>query len=140
MSETNSATCTIYTDGACSNNQSTNRRAGAGAVLLIETKVAKTAQRLLGNVTNQVAELEAAILGLETARAGGHASIILCSDSQYLIKTMKGEFRRKTNLEVWERVDQAAEGMYVSWNWVRGHSGNKFQEMADRLAVSAVNS
>ncbi len=96
-----------------------------------------THKRFLGNVTNQVAELEAAVLGLEAARAAGYTSVQLFSDSQYLIKTMCGEFRRKTNLDIWAKLDQAAAGMEIRWAWVRGHNGNRWQELADRLAVEA---
>ena len=127
---------TLYTDGACSNIQSSNRIAGAGAVLLMGD-AHTTHKRFLGNVTNQVAELEAAVLGLAAARAAGYTNVHLFSDSQYLVKTMCGEFRKKTNFDIWVKLDIASAGMDVKWEWVRGHNGNRWQEMADRLAVEA---
>ncbi len=64
--------------------------------------------------TNQQAEIIAAALGLEALKETCQVKLI--SDSQYVIKTMKGEFRRKTNHEYWKRLDQAASIHKVQWS------------------------
>ena len=58
----------------------------------------------------------------------------LISDSQYVIKTMKGEFKRKTNHQFWERLDNAKKLHKIIWEWTRGHSGHPVQEICDEAA------
>jgi ribonuclease HI len=88
----------------------------------------------LGNATNQQAEVAAAALGLESLREP--CEVRLHSDSRYVIETMTGRFRRKTNLSWWQRLDRAASRHQVSWEWVRGHAGHDLQEAADYAARS----
>jgi len=38
------------------------------------------------------------------------------------------------NRDLWERLEQAAEGRNVTWAWVRGHNGDEHNERADKLA------
>jgi ribonuclease HI len=59
---------------------------------------------------------------------------VLISDSQYVIKTMTGLFRRKANLDFWQRLETAAKTHRVTWKWTRGHAGHDIQEKCDRAA------
>ena len=56
------------------------------------------------------------------------------SDSHYVIETMGGTWKRKTNHEWWARLDKAASKHQIEWQWVKGHSGHEVQEVADTLA------
>ncbi len=47
---------------------------------------------------------------------------------------MRGRFRRKTNHDWWDKLDQAARKHRVKWEWTRGHSGHVIQEATDRAA------
>jgi ribonuclease HI len=47
---------------------------------------------------------------------------------------MSGRFRRKTNHDWWQRLDNAAKRHEVIWEWTRGHDGHVVQEAADRAA------
>lgn len=47
---------------------------------------------------------------------------------------MAGRFRRKTNHDHWRRLDLAAAPHRVTYEWVKGHSGDAEQEAADELA------
>ena len=47
---------------------------------------------------------------------------------------MNGRFRRKTNHEWWARLDKAAAGHRIIWEWTRGHDGHLVQEAADKAA------
>ncbi len=38
------------------------------------------------------------------------------------------------NVDLWQRLDEAAARHDVSWHWVRGHSGHPENERADELA------
>jgi ribonuclease HI len=56
------------------------------------------------------------------------------TDSRYVVETMSGRFRRKSNPEWWERLDRAALPHKIKWEWAKGHAGHLVQEAADRAA------
>jgi ribonuclease HI len=122
---------TIVCDGSSLGNGRGETRAAAAAVLEYQGK-RKIIGAFLGNSTNQQAEILAACLALESLREPCHVSLI--SDSQYVIKTMNGEFRRKANHELWARLDRARQAHQIEWKWTRGHSGHEVQEMCDEAA------
>jgi ribonuclease HI len=86
----------------------------------------------LGRATNQQAEIVAAAVGLEALREPCDVKVF--TDSRYVVETMSGRFRRKTNLPWWERLDRAASKHKVHWEWTRGHVGHVLQEAADTAA------
>ena len=86
----------------------------------------------LGHATNQQAEIAAAALGLEALSEP--CVVRLYTDSRYVVETMCGRFRRKTNHEWWKRLDSAVDRHQVEWIWERGHAGHLIQEAADRAA------
>jgi ribonuclease HI len=122
---------TIVCDGSSLDNGRRSPRAGAAAILDYQGK-RKIVGDYLGAATNQQAEIVAACLGLEALRQPCRVRLI--SDSQYVIKTMTGLFRRKANLDLWRRLDEAAKMHKVSWSWTRGHAGHNIQEKCDRAA------
>ncbi|HEX6625657.1 MAG TPA: RNase H family protein, partial [Pyrinomonadaceae bacterium] len=83
-------------------------------------------------VRRQQAEVAAAALGLEQLREPCRVTVL--SDSRYVVETMSGRFRRKTNHEWWARLDRAAEGHKISWEWIKGHAGHAAQEAVDLAA------
>jgi ribonuclease HI len=38
------------------------------------------------------------------------------------------------NVDLWKRLDAAAQRHQVTWHWVRGHVGHDENERADELA------
>jgi ribonuclease HI len=106
-------------------------RAAAAAILEFKGK-RKIFGEYLGNASNQQAEIVAACIGLENLREPCKVTVI--SDSQYVIKTMKGEFRKKANLEFWARLDRATDKHKITWTWTRGHAGHDLQERCDQAA------
>jgi ribonuclease HI len=105
------------------------RRVGGRARI---PRPSKDRRRVPWDSTNQQAEIVAACLGLEALKEG--CNVELVSDSQYVVKKMNGEFRRKTNFDCWRRLDRAASRHRVKWTWVRGHAGNRMQEKCDTAA------
>lgn len=89
----------------------------------------------LGALTNQKAEILACAVGLESLKQS--CEVRMFSDSKYVVETMLGTNRMKSNREFWERLINACLGHKIEWNWVRGHNGNAFQETADRLSRAA---
>jgi len=83
--------------------------------------------------TNQRAELLAAIAALEALDKPSRVEIV--SDSMYLVMCGSRQWRRKTNLDLWARLDKASDPHRVSYTWVRGHAGNAGNERAHELAM-----
>ena len=123
----------IYCDGSSLGNGQEATRAAAVA-LLGYRGVWRAFGLYLGTATNQQAEIVAAALGLEQLREPCRARVM--TDSRYVVETMAGRFRRKSNHEWWARLDRAADSHEISWEWVKGHAGHVAQEAVDRAARS----
>jgi ribonuclease HI len=122
---------TVYCDGSSLGNGREEMRAAAVA-LLGYRGLWRCFGEYLGSATNQQAEVAAAALALESLREP--CRVRLHSDSRYVIETMSGRYRRKTNHQWWDRLDRAAKNHQVTWKWVEGHAGHVVQEAADRAA------
>ncbi|MBV6497215.1 MAG: ribonuclease HI [Acidobacteria bacterium ACB1] len=122
---------TIVCDGSSLGNGKGDPRAAAVALLGFQG-LWKGFGHFLGRATNQQAEIAAAAIGLEQLKEP--CRVRLFSDSLYVVNTMTGSFRRKTNHDWWSRLDRAAEGHTIEWNWIKGHSGHAVQEIADKTA------
>jgi ribonuclease HI len=122
---------TIFCDGSSLGNGQVSTRAAAVALLGYQG-VWRAVGAYLGQATNQQAEVAAAALGLEALREP--CRVHLFTDSRYVVETMGGRFRRKTNHDWWARLDKAVTRHEVKWEWVRGHDGHVIQEAVDRAA------
>ena len=122
---------TIYCDGSSLGNGRQETRAAAVALLNWRDQW-RAFGRYLGSATNQQAEIAAAALGLENLREP--CSVRLLTDSRYVVETMSGRFRRKSNHEWWARLDAASAPHRVEWEWIKGHAGHNVQEAVDKAA------
>src|SRR5574337_1869114 len=85
---------TLNVDGASRGNPG---KAGAGGVIRDpEGRVVKRLKKYLGVMTNNGAEYQALIMGLKAASEMGVGSIKILSDSELLVKQLKGEYRVKS--------------------------------------------
>jgi ribonuclease HI len=124
---------TIYTDGSCLKNPG-----GPGGYAAVIFRDDELLEELSGGdavTTNNRMELMAAVVGLRAVQEPSF--ITLYSDSQYLIKTLTQGWKRMKNVDLWARLDQAAKPHRVSWQWIRGHTGNLGNVRADALANQA---
>jgi len=121
----------ITADGACLGNGKENTRAAAAAILEYNGHRRAVAD-YIGPSTNQAAEIIAAALGLESLKEP--CTVILRTDSKYVAETMNGNFKRRSNLILWQRLDKAAQNHHVTYEWIRGHNGNPEQDAADKIA------
>ena len=126
---------TIVCDGSSLGNGKGNPRAAAVAVLGYKG-FWRGFGEYLGNATNQQAEIAAAEIGLR--QLSEPCKVRVLSDSRYVVETMTGNFRKKTNHEWWAKLDKAASKHKISWEWVKGHNGVKYNEICDKLATSEV--
>ena len=122
---------TIVCDGSSLGNGRGETRAAAVAVLGFKGYW-RAIGEYLGNATNQQAEIAAATIGLANLKEP--CKVKLLSDSRYVVETMLGNFRKKTNHEWWARLDKAASKHEIDWNWIKGHAGHEIQEVADKAA------
>ena len=138
-------TVEIFTDGACSGNPGPG---GWGAVLRYKG-VEKELSGGAPETTNNRMELMAAIAALEALKRPSR--VALTTDSTYvrdgITKWIHAWKKRgwKTadkkpvkNLDLWQRLEAAAERHEVAWHWIRGHDGHPENEWADRLAREAI--
>lgn len=127
---------TIYADASCLRNGSSDASAGCGAVIVDRNRIElKLLAEYLGPVTNQQAEIVACVKALKVLRRPCRVEIF--SDSRYVIDTMNGKNRMKTNRPFWSRLVEQCYGHHITWRWIKGHDGVLFQEAADRLARAA---
>ncbi len=122
---------TIVCDGSSLGNGKGNPRAAAVAMLGFKGYW-KAFGEYLGNATNQQAEIAAAALGLENLKEPCKVKIL--SDSRYVVETMGGTWKRKTNHDWWSRLDKAAAKHSIHWQWIKGHAGHEIQEVVDKAA------
>ena len=119
----------IHTDGACKGNPGPG---GWGAVI----EQNGNQQKLSGSepqTTNNRMEMTAVIKGLEAVDP--LVKVLISSDSTYVINTMTKGWKRKANHDLWDQLDRLVKNRDISWLWVRGHNGDRGNELADALAT-----
>ena len=137
----------MYTDGACRGNPGP----GGWGVLL---KFNGTQKEIFGgssSTTNNKMELKAAIEGLRLLTEP--CSINLYTDSKYVMDGItqwinnwkKNNWKTSTkkdvkNKELWQELDNLMDYHEVTLHWVKGHSGDEDNEMADMLANKGIDS
>ena len=145
----------IYTDGACRGNPGPG---GWGASLRFtpndNTTTSKPVRKDLygfqAEATNNQMELMAVIQALESLKRS--CPVKIYTDSKYVLdgltKWMPNWKLRgwKTaakkpvkNVELWQRLDAAVKAHDVTWQWVKGHTGDEGNEYADALANRAID-
>jgi len=132
----------IYTDGACSGNPGPG---GWGAVLIYNG----TQKELYGGAektTNNRMELTAAIESISAVKE--ECRINLYTDSKYVkdgINEWMPNWKKNNwrtaknkpvkNIDLWQKLDELITNHNIEWYWVKGHSGNVGNDLADELAV-----
>lgn len=136
----------IYCDGACSGNQKKNNIGGWGAILIFNDKIKK----INGgekNTTNQRMELTACIKALEAIKSTQYP-IEIYTDSAYLYNCMQQKWYEKweqngwknskkmpiENKDLWEALLNLIKKYNPTFIKVKGHSGDKYNDEADKLA------
>ena len=123
----------IYTDGAYS---SSRNQGGIGFVILNDGNEVATYSKMYKNTTNQRMEQMAAIVALESIKEPSIITVI--SDSQYVVSTYEKGWKRKANVDLWERFDKAVmKHSEVHFKWTKGHADDKYNKICDNLAQEA---
>jgi ribonuclease HI len=136
----------IFTDGACRGNPGPG---GWGVLLRFQGKE-KTLYGGETGTTNNRMELMAAIIGLESLNEPCRVTLI--TDSKYVMHGITDWIENwkkrgwKTaakkpvkNEDLWRRLDKARDQHEINWQWVKGHSGHRENELVDALANKGVD-
>jgi len=119
----------IYTDGSCLPGM--GGTVGGFGALILNGKDKRMISGGLRNTTAQRMEVLACIEGLKVLKK--RTKVVVHTDSQYLIRQMNGG-KRKVNGDLFFKLDGLVDRHDVSFRWVKGHSGVKGNEIADKLA------
>ena len=132
----------VFTDGACSGNPGLG---GWGVVILINDNDPIFLKGGEIQTTNNRMELTATIKALKYFKE--HQLITLITDSKYVkdgieswIANWKKNGWRTTskkpvkNKELWVELDSQIAKHNITWKWVKGHAGDRYNEKADFLA------
>ena len=136
----------IYTDGACSGNPGPG---GWGAVIFDQEDNQKNISGSEKDTTNNRMELLAAIMALKKIKA--NSEITIYTDSIYvkngitewIIKWKDNGWKNSNkklvkNKDLWVKLDNLCQKNEICWKWVKGHSTNKYNNLADELATQAI--
>ena len=135
---------TIYTDGSAKGNPG---RGGYGIVLL-SGKHRKELSAGFRLTTNNRMELLAVIVALEALKKHDQ-DVVIHSDSKYVVEAVekgwvfgweKKGFKKKKNVDLWQRFLSIYHKQTVKFVWVKGHACNMENERCDHLAVKAAES
>ena len=134
---------TIYTDGACSGNPG---KGGWGAVLIygkIEREISGSEEE----TTNNKMELTACVEALKLLKE--ECEVEFYSDSAYVVNAFNQNWiegwvandwknsqkKPVANKEIWQELIALCERHKVTFNKVKGHAGDKYNEICDALAT-----
>ena len=130
----------IYSDGACKGNPGV----GGWGAILIYGEIEKEINGYDPNTTNNRMELSAVIEALKILKRP--CEIVIYTDSQYVKRGMtewlpgwlQKNWKNVKNPDLWQKLLELSQQHQIDWQWVRGHSGDKYNERADQLANLAI--
>lgn len=133
--QTNKA-CTLYTDGAARGNPG---EAGAGAVLVGPDGDELGVRSLyLGQCTNNVAEYQALIAGLELADRSGCRVLKICLDSELIVRQIQGAYKVK-NAHLKPLYEKVRSSLAKLEKWEIRHVPREENARADALANQGID-
>jgi len=154
----------VYTDGGCSGNPGPG---GWAYVIVSDSIVPLENWGAEQFTTNNRMELQAVIAALEALckadltkasnfdpqSLGDSEGITVYTDSQYVqkgitiwIKDWKSRGWKTSgkqavkNQDLWQRLDALSCGLPITWVWIKGHAGEKYNERCDILVKKAIAS
>ena len=145
--QTNSpSTVQVYTDGACSGNPGPG---GWGCVLLCDDRGLERGG-YCPDTTNNRMELTAAIEALSSLTKSTKVSLF--TDSKYICDAFqanwiagwqKKQWRTSAgtpvkNQDLWLALIKLTQIHRVTWHWVKGHNGDRWNERCDAIAREAI--
>jgi ribonuclease HI len=124
----------IYTDGGCIQNPG-----GIGAWAFVVVLGGTAIHRDSGahpETTNNRMEMMAVIRAMEWL---GQRAAVIKTDSLLTVKCANGSWKRKANTDLWADLFGARKPGHKI-EWVKGHNGNVWNEMADKMCSEEMRS
>lgn len=128
----------VYTDGAYS---SSRKQGGTGLVFIKDDKVILKHNAMYKDTTNNRMEIQAVINAFKCIRKPID-SLTIYSDSMYVIGCATMGWKREKNSDLWEIYQKEYDKVSklcskIEFIHVKGHNGDKYNEIVDKLAVEA---
>ncbi|WP_245566811.1 ribonuclease HI [Jonesia quinghaiensis] len=136
----------MWTDGACKGNPGI----GGWGVWMTAGEHSKELFGGEAQTTNNRMELLAVIEGLTTLKRP--CTVVLHVDSTYVMKGITtwihgwkrngwrtADKKPVKNADLWRQLDEQVAKHHITWQWVKGHSGDPGNEKADELANKGVD-
>lgn len=148
MTDQNGDQVVVYTDGACSGNPGPG---GWGWAVAPAGDPCGSGGEL--HTTNQRMELMAVLEALRSLGVGSEAGPVhVVSDSTYVVNCFRDgwwvKWRRNgwknskrepvANVDIWQPLVDLVQAGDVTFQWVKGHSGDRLNDLVDELAVAAI--
>ena len=123
-----------FTDGSSDNK--TPLRPGGSAYIIFDSQgnEVKRASKGFVRTSNNRMEILAIISVVNSLPYG--SSVTIHSDSQYSINVLSGRWQASMNLDqvaLYRRL-VAERNIKVTFEWVRGHNGDEWNELCDQMA------
>jgi ribonuclease HI len=147
---------TVFTDGACSGNPGPGGWGWAVQADAAHTDAAAVGPRGSGSElqsTNQRMEVWAVLDALTTLLTRVDDNVEVVSDSTYVVNCFRDSWWRGWESRGWKNSQKqpvANQDLWkplvalyklnsdrISFRWVKGHSGNRMNDLVDQLAVAA---
>lgn len=132
----------IYTDGSCWLGK------GSWAFVMVATHKGKECllknSRAVNGTTNNRMEMTAVIEAVKQLQVLDIKveNLVIYSDSQYTVNMFNGKWKVKPStknpdlIKEWNDVKDTVR-TNITLKWIRGHDGNKYNELADQLCNEA---
>ena len=123
---------TIYTDGAAKGNPGP----GGYGLIMQSGEHYKEFSQGFRLTTNNRMELTAVIEALQCTSA---KQVSIYTDSQWVINCAQRLWKRNKNMDLWQQFESVAKYFScIEYIWVKGHSGDLYNERCDKLAYNEV--
>lgn len=120
-----------YTDGSCNNFSPYGEGGAAFIILQGDRQVCHRAKGFLGTTNNRM-EMLAIISAVNSIPEG--SSILVRTDSKIAINAFENQPVKAANHDLIDLYAKVSDGKRVFFEWVKGHSGNEWNEFCDEIA------
>lgn len=123
----------IYTDGSCDNIRYPNY-GGWAYVILENNNIIESKSGNESHTTNNRMEMIAIINAISSLPDFSNATIF--TDSKYCIGAFSNQYYARANTDLIKQFIEIVESksLDITFEWVRGHNGDEWNEMVDKMA------
>lgn len=128
----------IFTDGASKGNPGNS---GLGVAIYDGKEIKEEIFEFLGKKTNNEAEYLAFIKGIEKLIKMKETKANFFSDSEFLVKQMKGQYKVKAEkiVPLYEKAKELTKNLEITINWIPREDNKLADELANKAIEQAKN-